>query len=400
MTPHGKRNNQNHTQPPSVLAYYSYLDGGHGNVQPESSSLHQSAEKVSQRETGFARASRVRHFAGGIPSRLTASPRADQRDRMQMVSSQERGEQRDHHQRRHADQRSSAGAVDALHEGSRLQTGIMQRSGAALQARSTVLRCVGGVASCPSSNRARCRRCGLGERFEQVFEETRRPNDCRNSVASVSRSGLIKRPTSSSRSASVARSAPRNSTSPAIASRLTRRSWRCSTSCGPASGLECRSESNQRQDRSAGWPEAPVRSSRSIPVGWVASRRDCRAAVCPRGDEPRGSIPAAGYAALGRGSRNNGSLITGSGAGLAISDCKPEQLETDGDRMSELAAQHVTSADVAAPIDHFFSSGDGLGIHQPGSNTRGGDLVATAPSGRARDRAMCPAVARFNRRAA
>jgi hypothetical protein len=46
------------------------------------------------------------------------------------------------------------------------------------------------------------------------------------------------------------------------------------------------------------------------------------------------------------------------------------------------------------------SSGGGLGIHQPGSNTRGGFFAATAPSGRARDRAMCPAAARSDRRAA
>lgn len=44
-----------------------------------------------------------------------------------------------------------------------------------------------------------------------------------------------------------------------------------------------------------------------------------------------------------------------------------------------------------------FSSRGGLGIHQPGSNTRGDRLGAmTAPSGRARDRAKCPAAARFN----
>lgn len=41
-----------------------------------------------------------------------------------------------------------------------------------------------------------------------------------------------------------------------------------------------------------------------------------------------------------------------------------------------------------------FSSGDGLGIHEPGSITSGGVFIATARSGRARDRAMCPAVAR------
>lgn len=41
-----------------------------------------------------------------------------------------------------------------------------------------------------------------------------------------------------------------------------------------------------------------------------------------------------------------------------------------------------------------FSSGDGLGIHQPGSMTRGTRAKVKTPSGRARDRAMCPAVAR------
>lgn len=43
-----------------------------------------------------------------------------------------------------------------------------------------------------------------------------------------------------------------------------------------------------------------------------------------------------------------------------------------------------------------FSSGDGLGIHQPGSITRGTRAKVKTPSGRARDRAMCPAVARCN----
>lgn len=43
---------------------------------------------------------------------------------------------------------------------------------------------------------------------------------------------------------------------------------------------------------------------------------------------------------------------------------------------------------------HQFSSGGGLGIHQPGSNTRGFAFERQPASGRARDRAMCPAVAR------
>lgn len=43
-----------------------------------------------------------------------------------------------------------------------------------------------------------------------------------------------------------------------------------------------------------------------------------------------------------------------------------------------------------------FSSGDGLGNHQPGSMTRGFASQRQPASGRARDRAICPAVARFN----
>lgn len=46
------------------------------------------------------------------------------------------------------------------------------------------------------------------------------------------------------------------------------------------------------------------------------------------------------------------------------------------------------------------SSGDGLGIHEPGSNMQGGFSIATALPGRARDRAMCPAVARSSFRSA
>lgn len=52
------------------------------------------------------------------------------------------------------------------------------------------------------------------------------------------------------------------------------------------------------------------------------------------------------------------------------------------------------------PAPHS-SSGGGLGIHQPGSNTRGTRAKVQTPSGRAAEAAMCPAVARsFQGRAA
>ena len=51
--------------------------------------------------------------------------------------------------------------------------------------------------------------------------------------------------------------------------------------------------------------------------------------------------------------------------------------------------QAVTGGESAATS---FCLRDGLGIHEPGSNTRGERLPLTAPSGRAAEAAMCPAV--------
>lgn len=95
-----------------------------------------------------------------------------------------------------------------------------------------------GVASCRLPNRAHCRRRGLGERFEQMFEETRRPNDCRSLAGFASRCGPTRSPTSCLPSASAARSGRHSFTSPATASLPTRPSWPCSTSFARASALE------------------------------------------------------------------------------------------------------------------------------------------------------------------
>lgn len=57
-------------------------------------------------------------------------------------------------------------------------------------------------------------------------------------------------------------------------------------------------------------------------------------------------------------------------------------------RTSNVSERGVTAGETAPNS----SSGDGLGIHEPGSMTWGGDTVATAPSGRADESAKCPAV--------
>lgn len=148
--------------------------------------------------------------------------------------------------------------------------------------------------------------------------------------------------------------------------------------------FECRSESNQRQIR-YGWGQRPRKTQQ--PPDRVVSRRDRRAVVCARGDEPRATIPAAGYAALGRGPRNPRTLITGSGARGANS-------VSDGVVCGSLPSGEIEPAVTLASPPSESSSGDGLGIHQPRSMPRGFASLRQPASGRARKRAMCPAVAR------
>lgn len=62
--------------------------------------------------------------------------------------------------------------------------------------------------------------------------------------------------------------------------------------------------------------------------------------------------------------------------------------------------QRDTTGVTAGETAPNSSSGDGLGIHQPGSNTRGFAIERQPASGRARYRAKCPAVARSHGSAA
>jgi hypothetical protein len=67
-------------------------------------------------------------------------------------------------------------------------------------------------------------------------------------------------------------------------------------------------------------------------------------------------------------------------------------------RYAPVARSHRGAGIEPGPQEFIFSSGDGLGNHQPGSITWGGQVRTPAPSGRARDRARCPAVARSSLR--
>lgn len=376
---------------------------------------------------------------------------------------------------------------------------------ALLQVRSIVLRCVGG-ASCPLPNRARCRRCGQGEREEQLFLEIWREKNCLSSVASALRFGPTRRQRTC-RSALVAPSAARTSTSPVTASRLTKPSWRSSTNYGPASGLEqfrSRPLSRCVRGMEAGTRgcqrKAPAATRhRIVPCMGNEARPVSVEFEYPRGVRysPQGSLrkgrkhlgaddrslaaPSARLAYLPHQKRRpdaSGKLPgtdpqTSTSAGCMIggvyrnrdvtagrdqqpSLCSANSFSAlgsargtsamlhpgvvDGPTTLALQAGTVVTAGETAPIlrlslpeagsagavswskgdvredscsgahpvmrgSHGFeshttsisSSGDGLGIHQPGSMTRGFAVERQPASGRARDRAMCPAVARFNR---
>jgi hypothetical protein len=74
---------------------------------------------------------------------------------------------------------------------------------------------------------------------------------------------------------------------------------------------------------------------------------------------------------------------------------------TDGAANGSLPSGESEPWVTLALAPSVFGSGGGLGIQQPGSMTRGTRAKVQTPSGRARNRAMCPAVARsFERRAA
>lgn len=319
------------------------------------------------------------------------------------------------------------------------------RYGRALQARSTMLRCVGGM-SCGSNQRHGGCRC-LGERFEQMFEEASRQNDCPNSGASVASFGPTKRPTSSSHNAQAALSAPHNITSRATASLPMKPSWSCLTNYGPASGLDIQMVSRHRFDGIA----KPVIRGRKVQVGVhsvcspVSDLR--RACGLPHADdlplpsahtaeriEPSeschafawhhhllsdrsgalsppyaGTVNAGGWRDRGfRKGADGGSPATSAripAAANAALRNTPRGVRYSSQGSLRIGRRHLGADDrslaaLSARLVFLSSSGDGLGNHQPGSMTCGFAYTRQPASGRARDRAICPAVARSDRRAA
>lgn len=93
-----------------------------------------------------------------------------------------------------------------------------------------------------------------------------------------------------------------------------------------------------------------------------------------------------------------GHQLAGALTGRGSCDSGAANFCSGGAAVARLAHNQEVVGSIPTPAT---SSGDGLGIQQPGSMTWGGFFVPTAPSGRADESAMCPAVARsFEGRAA
>ena len=256
-----------------------------------------------------------------------------------------------------------------------------------------------GVASWGANQRAKAPICQAGT-SEQLFQAILPENEIPNSEQSFSRFGRRK-PPCICRSASVAASATpiclsreNASPTPALHSQSIKRSS-VDTSGTPLRG---RHEYRARRRTGNGLPRDravnPVSAATYSAIG-TSDRQVKRAEV-------QGSATVTGKV---EGLRSNSAIHEGplpqGGEGMRLP--ASERWGSLADKAARLFGQREeTPLQPPAPlrrgtrkcVPHPFSSGGGLGIHQPGSNTRGGCMYATAPSGRARDRAKCPAAAR------
>lgn len=216
----------------------------------------------------------------------------------------------------------------------------------------------------------RYRRFGLGEREEQLFLEIWREKNYLFSAASALRSGPTRRQRTCRNSSGAANATP-TSSSKASASRM---------HASPTSSWA-------RSFLNAVWSSPVARKAHNLQVvssNLTAATNSVSDGVAygslPSGEsEPSVTLAHAPSEFISCGGVESRHAVRST----------PGAIGPDLMRRPSMAAGF-------APGPQESSSGDGLGIHQPGSMTRGTRAKVQTPSGRARDRAMCPAVARFN----
>lgn len=259
---------------------------------------------------------------------------------------------------------------------------MRRRCEAGFPVRSTVLlRCV-GVRSW--ANQCRGSAAGPARTSEQLFIPAAKI--FQGSVSSSGRCGLMIR-LRVWRSVQNARSVTRVFSSTASGSRTPRR---CTRSMARSLAIESRAKEPEASGGLCAEASHAVRVGEPTRIGklsWPAQGRTSN--VSERG------VTAGETALNSRASSHEKRWPDASGE---LPGTDPETSSSPGCRMGGIDRNRDATG--RRDVHLNSSSGDGPGIQQPGSMTWGGPLVPTAPSGRADESAMCPAVARFNRRAA
>lgn len=202
---------------------------------------------------------------------------------------------------------------------------IAPHSAALLSVQPISLRVSGGVSWL--ANQQHGGGCRRERTKERLFLETLPKEIFPSSVSTSCSAPAASSPATGLRRASASRAANARSATPILSSRAgasrTRGqpqlfTWRCSKTETP----ERKITASPRRSIAGVGTDGAASASASQPSYLLAPgdpASDKGACGDVRMHAPPATIPAAGYAALGRGPRNHGSLITGSGAGLALS---------------------------------------------------------------------------------
>ena len=153
--------------------------------------------------------------------------------------------------------------------------------------------------------------------------------------------------------------------------------------------------------QSSGYQASAIRHSTpswSSSTKFAAQAANEWAAASPAACFPKGRTLKDWQSEKRREARANKGGCHGQRLSLLLSDnLGPVMMPGVMDKRDDLPA-HAGPRRGGRSVSLIFSSGDGLGIHQPRSNESGFPVAGQSRPGRARKRAKCPAVTRFSSR--
>lgn len=288
--------------------------------------------------------------------------------------------------------------------------------------RAFVQRCV-AYRSLSCANQGRGALPRLVPSKEQLFPRSAAEQNRPNSASWSVRCGRPNRACISPRPSAAASATPTFS-SPASASRMRALCWRSrppswseliarSTNYGPAIGLEeSQAKATRGKTASTGRSMAGPASkglrlgepARTGKLSWPAQGRTANVSArgVTAGETAPSFVSLNSFSDIGSARETSAMLhpgvVDGPTTSLAGRDSGDRAERRSNNFVQGRAARSTHVAHnhkvVSSNLTPATSSGDGLGIHQPGSMTRGFALLRQPPSGRARVRAKCPAVAR------